>query len=161
MRKINILGIFLIVIFFLHSKIYSQEIEFETHTIVGEEVVADGARSVYSADVNGDGDMDVLSASKYDDKIAWYENDGDENFNTHIITTDADWAYSVYAVDMDNDGDKDVLSASLADSKITWYENDGNEIFIDRSIVTSMIEPWSVYSIDLDQDGDLDVLSAS
>ncbi|TDI88765.1 MAG: T9SS type A sorting domain-containing protein, partial [Caldithrix sp.] len=35
---------------------------------------ADGARSVYAVDVDGDGDMDVLSASEFDDKIAWYEN---------------------------------------------------------------------------------------
>jgi hypothetical protein len=27
-----------------------------------------------------DGDLDVLSASKYDDKIAWYENDGSKYF---------------------------------------------------------------------------------
>ena len=37
---------------------------------------ADGARSVYATDVDGDGDMDVLSASYNDDKIAWHENDG-------------------------------------------------------------------------------------
>jgi len=32
---------------------------------------ADGAISVFAADVDGDGDMDVLSASKSDNKIAW------------------------------------------------------------------------------------------
>jgi len=35
---------------------------------------ADGPYSVYAADIDGDGDMDVLSASYSDDKIAWYEN---------------------------------------------------------------------------------------
>ncbi len=29
---------------------------------------------VFAADVDGDGDIDVLSASTIDDKIAWYEN---------------------------------------------------------------------------------------
>ena len=32
---------------------------------------ADGAYSVYAADVDADGDMDVLSASIQDDKVAW------------------------------------------------------------------------------------------
>ncbi|MDB4794962.1 chitobiase/beta-hexosaminidase C-terminal domain-containing protein, partial [bacterium] len=35
---------------------------------------ADGARSVYTVDVDGDGDMDVLSASHLDNTVAWYEN---------------------------------------------------------------------------------------
>jgi hypothetical protein len=34
---------------------------------------ADLARSVFAADVDGDGDVDVLSASRGDDKIALYE----------------------------------------------------------------------------------------
>ncbi len=41
---------------------------------------ADAARSVYAADIDGDGDMDVLSASRIDDKIAWYQNNGSEVF---------------------------------------------------------------------------------
>ena len=80
---------------------------------------ANGARSVYAVDLDGDGDIDVLSASLNDDKIAWYENDGSESFTAHTITTSADGAVSVYAVDLDGD----VLSASQVDDKIAWYEN--------------------------------------
>ncbi|KAK3283498.1 hypothetical protein CYMTET_8798 [Cymbomonas tetramitiformis] len=36
--------------------------------------LADGASSVYAADVDGDGAIDLLSASAADDKIAWYLN---------------------------------------------------------------------------------------
>ena len=45
-----------------------------SHTMVSRENSADGTSSVYAVDIDGDGDMDVLSASWYDDKIAWYEN---------------------------------------------------------------------------------------
>ena len=77
-------------------------------------------------DLDGDGDMDVLSASWLDDKIAWYENDGVEYSVPEVfISTNADGAWSVYAQDLDGDGDKDVLSASRDDDKIAWYENDG------------------------------------
>jgi len=36
---------------------------------------AAGATCVYAADLDGDGDLDVLSASLRDSKIAWYENE--------------------------------------------------------------------------------------
>jgi hypothetical protein len=50
--------------------------------------------SVYAADIDGDGDMDVLSASANDDKIAWYENtDGAGTFGAqNVISTAANGA---------------------------------------------------------------------
>ena len=68
-----------------------------TYAQFGQEQIittnVDGAKSVYATDIDGDGDMDVLYASRSDDKIAWYENDGDGNFGTQqIITTNADGA---------------------------------------------------------------------
>ena len=93
--------------------------------------------SVFAADVDGDGDTDVLSASCYDDKIAWYENDGSQNFTAHTITTAADGARSVFAADVDGDGDTDVLSASVYDDKIAWYENDGSQNFTAHTISTA------------------------
>ena len=82
---------------------------------------ADGAYSVFATDLDGDGDQDVLSASYFDDKIAWYENLGGGAFGSQqVITTAADGAFSVFATDLDGDGDADVLSASFADDKIAW-----------------------------------------
>ena len=147
----------LIIVFCLTTNIFSQ-VEFNPHTITTN---ADGARSVYAIDMDGDGDMDVLSASFGDNKIAWYENDGNENFTSHTITLNADGALSVYAVDVDGDGDIDVLSASQLDDKIAWYENDGNENFTPHTITTGADGAWSVYAVDVDGDGDIDVLSAS
>ncbi len=53
----------------------------------------------FAADVDGDGDLDVLSASSGDDKIAWYENtDGRGTFRPqHVITTAADYGRDRYA----------------------------------------------------------------
>jgi len=110
-------SVLLIIVFCLTANIFSQ-VQFTPHTITTSAV---DTRSVYATDVDGDGDMDVLSAS--DDKIAWYENDGNENFIPHTITIDADFAVSVYAVDVNSDGDMDILSASFNDNKIAWYEN--------------------------------------
>ena len=64
---------------------------------------------------------------KHDDKIAWYENDGHQNFTERVITTSADGARCVFAADLDGDGDLDVLSASQDDNTIAWYENIGEQ----------------------------------
>ena len=65
------------------------------------------------ADIDNDGDMDVVLASAGDDTIAWYENDnGDGSSWTGAqIDDDALAARSVFAADMDNDGDMDIVSA--------------------------------------------------
>jgi hypothetical protein len=125
---------------------------------------ANEATSVYSTDLDGDGDMDVLSSSFSDNKIAWYENDGTGNFGSQIvISTAASGAYSVYATDMDGDGDMDVLSASWTDNKIAWYENtDGAGTFGAQNVISTVaMNASSVYASDMDGDGDMDVLSAS
>jgi PKD repeat protein len=131
----------------------------------GITTMAYGAESVFAADLDGDGDADVLSASSSDDKIAWYENtNGQGIFGLQqVITTTANSAYSVYATDLDGDGDSDVLSASIDDDKIAWYENkDGLGNFGTQQVITTAADyAASVYATDLDGDGDVDVLSAS
>jgi uncharacterized repeat protein (TIGR01451 family) len=127
-------------------------------------LTANSAYSVYSADIDGDGDEDVLSASDIDDKIAWYENlDGLGNFGAEqIISTDADGARAVTAGDLDNDGDMDVISASEGDGKIAWYENqNGLGGFSSQKIISLDVEfAKSVFTIDIDNDGDMDVISS-
>ncbi len=113
----------IIILLFPFSYLYSQ-IYFSEQIVINHADV-DGPESVYTADLDGDGDMDVLSASSDDDKIAWYENmDGKGTFGPQqVITQSAVSPRSVYAADLDGDGDMDVLSASM-DDKIAWYEND-------------------------------------
>lgn len=122
MKKECILLTAVIFSFYLVSQSFAQ-ISFGEHTIVGGELSADGATSVFAIDIDGDNDIDMLSASETDEKIAWYENDGSQIFTEHTITSNTDGATSVFAVDLDGDNDIDVLSASAEDDKIAWYQN--------------------------------------
>ncbi|MEM1319557.1 MAG: T9SS type A sorting domain-containing protein [Bacteroidota bacterium] len=133
------------------------------------QIAADPTESVeaiYPADVDGDGDMDILVATVEDDRVAWYENtDGQGTFGEQrMITNITKGASSVFAVDLDGDGDADVLSASGFDDKIAWYENtDGQGAFGDQQRITREVSSWvaSVYAADLDGDGDADIVSVS
>ena len=124
-------------------------VSFASHDIVESE--ADGPNSVFAADLDGDGDVDVLSASDSDQKIAWYENtDGKGSFGQQrVITTEAETApphYPLFAADLDGDGDMDVLSDS------GWYENtDGKGSFDREQIIATAV----LAAADLDRDGDL------
>jgi hypothetical protein len=124
----------------------------------------DGAHSVYAADLDGDGDNDVLATSMFDDTVAWYENtDGAGTFGgEQVISTDADGANSAVAADVDGDGDLDVLSASISDHKIAWYENtDGAGTFGGEQVITTLANgAHALFAADLDGDGDIDALSA-
>ena len=135
---------------------------FTEHTIDGS---FNGAYSVYAADVDGDGDMDVLGAANTANAIAWFENDGSENFTKSYIATAGTFngAHSVYAADVDGDGDMDVLGAAFTDDDIVWFENDGaaDPTFTKRIIEGSFNAASSVYAADVDGDGDMDVLGAA
>ena len=135
------------------TRIFSHHYSIIAHTISDS---AHEARSIFAADIDGDGDMDVLSGH---DNIAWYEYDTLGSFIPHIISNSA--ASSVYAVDLDGDGDMDVVGSS--DGSVNWYENDGLQSF-DTHIICNHY--WhrgftSVYALDVDKDEDMDVVTAS
>ncbi|MEK6858935.1 MAG: VCBS repeat-containing protein [Nanoarchaeota archaeon] len=124
---------------------------------------ADDARSVYATDLDSDGDMDVLSASRNDDKVAWYENNGSipAGWTGRIINTSADGAVAVSAADFDGDGDVDVVSGSDNDFKISWYENSGSSLNWTRKTITSTGNGVSfLQSVDLNGDEAIDVVGA-
>lgn len=120
-------------------------------------------QAVALADVDGDGDLDALSASFQDDKIAWHENLGPSGWAQRTIALTADGAQDVGGADLDRDGDMDVLSASVIDNRVAWYENaTGNgSAWLTHTISNAALGAWSVKSADVDGDGDPDVLAAA
>ena len=86
-----------------------------------------GARHVFTADLDNDGDLDILVTSHSDDIVYWYESDGaaDPSFTQRTVASSEDEARDVRAADMDNDGDMDIIAAIESEDRIVWYENDG------------------------------------
>lgn len=117
------------------------------------------------ADVDGDGDMDVLitgfSTSGIIAKL--YSNDGNGVF-TEVIGTPFEevWHSSIAFADIDDDNDLDVLITgenSSSESVTKLYINDGNGNFTE-DMTNNFVEVSrsSVAFADIDSDGDWDLL---
>ncbi|WP_417871839.1 T9SS type A sorting domain-containing protein [Winogradskyella sp.] len=103
-------------------------------------------------DINGDGNIDVLTNK------AWFENlDGLGNFGTENVFTSID-SNSISAEDFDNDGDLDIFNSTV------WFENtDGLGNFIERqTFVSGSVVSYIDISIsgDIDNDGDMDIVTS-
>jgi len=143
---------------------------FDLHVTVTTEAM--GARCVVSADLDGDGDNDLVSASSTDNTVAWYENRGGMVFSGKTeISFESNGARIVATADIDGDGDIDVVAASYYDNTVRWFENKYPDYdnkgrlkgrFATTHIVTTTaVNAQGVVAADLDLDGDTDLVTAS
>jgi hypothetical protein len=118
---------------------------------------------VFAEDFNADGHLDMLAIVD-NDKIAWYENNGLQNFTEHFIVSNYMYMRALYPGDINGDGKMDFVAASsYLNGKILWYQNDGLGGFNERSIKDDDDIRGSYYDIfvkDMDSDGDNDVIVA-
>jgi hypothetical protein len=86
--------------------------------------VVQAAISIFAADMDLDGDFDVISGS-LGDRTSWHTNlDGAGSFGPpQLVSAAGDGLSSVFAADLDGDGDPDVAVASNFYDEISWYEN--------------------------------------
>jgi hypothetical protein len=131
------------------------------------EILAGGpaisATDVKTADLDGDGDKDLVCSSSSSNSLFWFVNDGAGHFGDlqTIVPSGLD-VEEMTVADLDNDGSPDLLCASWDENKIVWYRNLGNGVFGPELLISAAVDKAiSVAAADLDNDGDLDVLSAS
>ena len=123
--------------------------------------------SVVLGDVDGDGDLDMLTANIADNTLSVRLNDGTGNFTTPATNADpvvGSEPLSVALGDVDGDGDLDVLTANYDDNTVSVRLNDGTGNFTAPATNPNPSVGSSPYSIalgDVDGDGDLDVLAAN
>ncbi|MCG8327735.1 MAG: FG-GAP-like repeat-containing protein [Chitinophagales bacterium] len=79
---------------------------------------------VYPADLDNDGNMDILYSYAFGDAFEWAHNSGGANptFTKYVIDANPGEAYVFKAADLDGDGDLDPYGSEF--QKIVWFEND-------------------------------------
>ena len=119
--------------------------------------------SLINADLDGDGDQDLLVAAPDTDTVGWYINNGSGSYGAQqIVASPIDAVTSVAAYDLDNDGDLDVLGRSTGDNRVFWVANNGGGTFAAPvNLATSVADGLVAEAADLDNDGDLDVYAGT
>ena len=123
----------------------------------------DGAAFAVLADVDTDGDKDVVAVSWHGNEVSWWRNNGGSplSWSKKIIKSGYENAHEVFACDYDFDGDIDIFCASSGLDEITLWKNDGGSTpSWNEQKIGDCAGARSVCVVDIDSDGDSDVLGA-
>lgn len=127
------------------------------HTIGGDMTEP---QCIHGADVDGDGDIDVMGTALYENRIVLFLNDGTGNSWTRSYIDSNNGASMVASADIDGDGDLDVPATNY--DELIWYENNGSATVWTRHVVSSA-SGWNleiVDAADINNDGYTDLVYA-
>lgn len=147
---------------------------------IAEGAEAGAAEDVAAADVDGDGDLDLVAACELS-HLLYLENPGSDIRNPQAwqrlipsITTNRGSFIRVFLADLNGDGRPEVLSPNKGSQNpelvrqqpkpISYFEIQGDPLDDSAWVEHKLIEfPWPINArpVDLDGDGDLDVVGGS
>jgi hypothetical protein len=120
----------------------------------------DVPRRADTADVDGDGDIDLVVAYAGSDELVCWKNPGAGTGSwTFSLLRFNEFSWDAQFGDVDGDSDVDVVAAH-AGGKVAYYLGDGAGGFAPQQVLgTAGSEAGPVALIDVDSDGDLDVFA--
>jgi predicted phosphodiesterase len=117
--------------------------------------------SVFCADLDGDGDLDLAVANNYSYNVSILKNNGEGTFQTTVNYGAGNGPVSVFCADLDGDLDKDLAVADNWNGIVSILKNNGNGTFQTAVNYGAGGDLISIFCADLDGDLDLDLAVAS
>ncbi len=125
----------------------------------------DHAYTVYAADIDDDGDTDVLSGAYSPNDIVLWRNNGDTppTWTKQVVIDNISEGISVIAADLDGDGALDIVGASWTMGLVAWWRNIGGDpaTWPMQLVDGNFAQAHQVHAADMDADGDLDLFGAA
>jgi hypothetical protein len=138
--------------------------------IVGSQQTTKGPRSILPADLDGDGDTDLLSANSDGNNLTIFFQGDDRSFSEapDFFLGGAEMTpspESVVAVDLNRDGALDIVSANFKGDNLTVFLQKVSRQFssepdLELGGPQETNGPFAVTAADLDEDGRLDLVSS-
>ncbi len=120
------------------------------------------------ADIDGDGDLDVVAGFRVEKRIAWVENLGNMRFQVHPITVSGVnpgiQGFNMDYADIDGDGRLDIIETTPRLGPLIWLQQPADaasawQVFELGNAMPDLIV--SVTLADIDGDGDLDAFAGT
>jgi hypothetical protein len=116
--------------------------------------------TIQSGDLNGDGDLDLVTAGTESNTIFVLLND-QGNFIEHVPISNGLHPHSLSIADMDNDQDLDIVATNFDSRNLTVFLNEGSANFSNTSNLIVPINPSCVLANDYNRDGNIDLIIGS
>jgi hypothetical protein len=124
-------------------------------------VVGEGVWEVNTADLDGDGDLDLMTPNQAEDTASILLNNGNGVFAAPVKLSVGNRPISTVGADLDGDGDNDLAVANFGNfgssASLSVFLNNGNGTFASETRFNTTSFPSRLRAVDLDGDGDLDL----
>ncbi len=124
-------------------------------------LAGDQPHSVFSADLDGDGDLDLAVANYLSNNVSILKNNGDGTYQSAVNYGTGDSPTSVFCADLDGDGDLDLAVANSGSDNVSILKNNGDGTYQSAVNYVVGMYPYSVFCADLNGDNDLDLAVAN